>query len=109
MIDICLLWDFPNYLKPRTLKAFGAALRPYLHAGSMGHGFSVLNVKTPLKNREYGIVRPDAICSRPARLKQLPYYPHSHEEMNECLGALRIERGWLLADGRLEMLFQAEL
>ena len=109
LIDICLLWDFPNYLRPPALRALGAALRPYLHPGSRGHGFSVLNVNTPLSNLRYGIARPDAMCSRPARLAQLGYYPHTHEALNQCLGVLKIERGWLLADGRLEMLLKTEV
>jgi hypothetical protein len=109
LLDICLFWDFPNYLTTRSLRALGAALRPYLHPGSRGHGFSVLNVNTTLHNLQYGIVGPDAMCSRPAGLEQLAYYPHTHEELNDCLGALKIERGWLLADGRLEMLLQANV
>ena len=109
LIDICLFWDFPNYLTTRCLRAFGAALAPYLHPGSRGHGYSVLNVNTPLSNLQYGIAGSDSICSRPARLDQLAYYPHTHEELNESLGAFRIERGWLLADGRLEMLLQARV
>ncbi|MGA0264983.1 MAG: hypothetical protein ACO3KY_03745 [Lysobacterales bacterium] len=109
LIDICLFWDFPNYLKPHSLRALGAALKPYLHPGTRGHGFSVLNVNTPLSNLSYGIVRPDALCSRPSRHPQMGYFPHTHEALSDCLGHLKIERGWLLADGRLEMLLQARL
>jgi hypothetical protein len=86
-----------------------AALRPYIHPGTRGHGYSVLNVETPLKNRQYGIVRADTMCSRPSRLEQLHYYPHSHDELNACLDSFRIGRGWLLADGRLEMLLEAQV
>jgi hypothetical protein len=109
LIDICLFWDFLNYLKPKTLRALNSALRPYLHPGTRGHGFSVLNVETPLSNRQYGIVQPDTLCSRPGRLAQLDYFPHSHEELNACLSAFRIGRGWLLADGRLEMQLEAQV
>ena len=91
------------------LRAFNAALKPYVHGGTRGHGFSVLNVETPLSNREYGVVNPDTLCSRPARLAQLNYYPHPHEELNACLTSFRIARGWLLADGRLEILFEAKV
>lgn len=109
LVDICLFWDFPNYLTPRSLQALGAALRPYLHPGSCGHGFSVLNVNTPLSNLEYGIAGADAICSRPSAHPQMDYFPHTHEELNASLGAFHIERGWLLADGRLEMLLRAQV
>ena len=109
LLDICLFWDFLNYLTPRMLRAFSAALKPYVHGGTRGHGFSVLNVETPLSNREYGVLSPDTLCSRPSRLAQLDYYPHPHEELNDCLTSFQIARGWLLADGRLEMLFEARV
>lgn len=107
LIDVCLFWDFLNYLTPRSLRALNGALRPYVHSGSLGHGFSVLNVETPLSNRRYGVVEGDQLCSKPARLEQLAYYPHTHEELNACLASFNIARGWLLADGRLEMLLEA--
>jgi hypothetical protein len=109
LIDICLFWDFLNYLTPKALRAFNAALKPYLHGGTRGHGFSVLNVETPLSNRQYGLAEYDTLCSRPARLEQLSYYPHSHSELDRCLASFQIARGWLLSDGRLEMLLEARL
>jgi len=109
LIDICLFWDFLNYLTPAALRALNAALKPYLHGGTRGHGFSVLNVETPLGNRRYGLVQPDTLCARPARRDQLRYFPHTHEELNGCLDSFRIARGWLLADGRLEMSLESQL
>lgn len=108
-IDICLFWDFLNYLNRPALRAFSAALRPYIHTGTRAHGFSVLNVKTPLRNQQYGIVQSDMLSTRPGRLAQLDYYPHSHEELDACLACFNIGRGWLLPDGRLEMLLNAEV
>ena len=109
LIDICLFWDFLNYLNRPALRAFSAALRPYIHAGTRAHGFSVLNVETPLRNQQYGIVQPDTLSIRPGRLAQLDYYPHSHEELSACLCCFNIGRGWLLPDGRLEILLHAQL
>lgn len=107
LIDICLFWDFLNYLTPKALRALDSALRPYLHPGSRAHGFSVLSVKTPLSNRRYGILDQERLCIRPARRRQMAYFPHKHEELDACLGSFQIARGWLLADGRLEMLLEA--
>ncbi len=109
LLDVCLFWDFLNYLRPATLRALSAALQPYLHAGTCGHGFSVLSVETPLNNREYGVLRPDVICNRPARMPQMDYFPHTHEGLDRGLPAFKIQKGWLLSDGRLEMLFQARI
>lgn len=107
MIDVCLFWDFLNYLNRPALRAFSAALKPYIHPGTRAHGFTVLNVETPLRNQQYGIVDHRTISVRPAQAPQLDYYPHSHEELNHCLSCFEVGRGWLLPDGRLEILLNA--
>ncbi|MFT5138847.1 MAG: hypothetical protein ACI9H8_000534 [Lysobacterales bacterium] len=107
LIDVCLFWDFLNYLNPAALRAFGSALRPYVHKGTRAHGFTVLNIETPLRNQQYGIGSPDTLCVRPGKQSQLDYYPHSHEELNRSFDCFEIGRGWLLPDGRLEILLKA--
>jgi hypothetical protein len=109
LVDVCLFWDFLNYLSPMALRAFGSALRPYVHKGTRAHGFTVLNVETPLRNQQYGIASPDTLCVRPCKQAQLNYYPHSHEELNNSLACFDIGRGWLLPDGRLEILLNAKV
>lgn len=104
MLDICLFWDFLNYLSRPALRAFSAAIRPYVHAGTRAHGFSVLNVETSLRNQQYGIASLDQLSVRKSPSPQLDYYPHSHEELNRSLCCFKVGRGWLLPDGRLEIL-----
>lgn len=107
LIDVCLFWDVLNYLSRPALRAFSAALKPYVHPGTRAHGFSVLNVETSLRNQQYGILDESTISVRPARKEQLDYYPHSHEELNHCLSCFEVGRGWLLPDGRLEILLES--
>ena len=107
LIDVCLFWDFLNYLSQPALRAFSAALGPYIHAGTRAHGFSVLNVETPLRNQQYGIVSADTLSIRQGTAAQLEYYPHTHEELNVSMSCFDIGRGWLLPDGRLEILLKA--
>ncbi|NND44012.1 MAG: hypothetical protein HKN58_01720 [Xanthomonadales bacterium] len=109
LIDVCLFWDVLNYLSRPALRAFSAALKPYVHPGTRAHGFSVLNVETPLRNQQYGILDESSISVRPGRREQLRYYPHSHEELNHCLSCFEVGRGWLLPDGRLEILLESVL
>lgn len=104
MLDICLFWDFLNYLSRPALRAFSAALKPYVHAGTRAHGFSVLNVETSLRNQKYGIASLEQLTVRKSLSPQLDYYPHSHEELNQSLSCFNVGRGWLLPDGRLEIL-----
>ena len=106
-IDVFLFWDFLNYLSRPALRAFSAAVKPYIHAGTRAHGFSVLNVETPLHNQQYSIVDPETLCVRPSKSNQLDYYPHSHDELNNSLSCFNVGRGWLLPDGRLEILLKA--
>ncbi len=107
LIDVCLFWDFLNYLNRPALRAFASALRPYIHKGTRAHGFTVLNIDTPLRNQQYGIGSHDTLCVRPCTGPQLDYYPHTHEELNSSFSCFEIGRGWLLPDGRLEILLKA--
>jgi len=107
LLDICLFWDFLNYLSRPALRAFSAALKPYVHPGTRAHGFSVLNVETPLRNQRYAIGDENTLCVRPAKAPQPDYYPHSHDELNQSLSCFNVSRGWLLPDGRLEILLKA--
>lgn len=109
LVDVCLFWDFLNYLSRPALRAFSAALAPYIHSGTRGHGFSVLSVETPLRNQQYGVVEPEVLSVRQSTQAQLDYYPHSHEELNESFNCFRIQRGWLLPDGRLEIALNAQV
>ena len=107
LIDVCLFWDFLNYLNRPALRAFSSALRPFIHSGTRAHGFTVLNIETPLRNQQYGIENPETLSVRPGKGSQLDYYPHSHEELNSAFNCFEIGRGWLLPDGRLEILLNA--
>lgn len=106
-LDICLFWDNLNYLDKHSLQAFAEALQPYLHSGSRGHGFGVINSRTVLENQQYAIRDENTLSSKPRQEPQLPYYPHPQRELNEALSGMAIQRGILMADGRLEILLEA--
>jgi hypothetical protein len=103
-LDICLFWDFFNYLDKRSLRAFTAALKPCLHAGSRAHAMGVLNDQTVLPYREYGVLATDRFSLRPRSGEQGRWYPHAQAELSKYLNGLDIHRAVLLPDGRLEML-----
>lgn len=106
-IDVCLLWDFLNYLDKPALRAFSAALKPWLHAGSRAHGMGVLNDQAALPYREYGILGPDQFNIRPRRGAQSPWYPHPQAQLVKYLDVFDVHRALLLPDGRLELLLDA--
>lgn len=105
--DLVLLWDFPNYVDDVALRAFSTALRPYLHASSLGHGFAVRTADTKLNNQWYGIDQPHLFTVRPPRSRQARFYPHSQAILINLLTCFDIDRGMLLPDGRLEVVMNS--
>jgi hypothetical protein len=105
--DLCLLWDFPNYLDDEPLKAFSEALRPFLHARTLGHAFAVRTSETRLDNRWYGVDQPHLFTLREPAVRQPRMYPHSQAILINLLTCFEIERGMLLPDGRLEVAMRA--
>lgn len=107
--DLCMFWDFPNYLDDAALKAFAEALTPFLHAKTVGHGFAVRASGTRLGNRWYGIDQPHLFTVRPARDPQPNMYPHAQAILINLLTCFGIDRGMLLPDGRLEVAMSATI
>ncbi len=108
-IDLCLFWDFLTFLDDAALRAFNAALKPWLHAGSRAHGFGVHHLAIRLENLRYGIVDPQTLSVRPRETAPMRYHPHSQIEMADMLDAFAFERGLLLPNGKLEMLFRSRV
>jgi len=108
-IDVCLFWDFLTFLDDRALRAFNAALQPWLHSGSRAHGFGVHHLAIRHENVRYGIIDQDTLSVRPRPGEPMPYHPHSQVEMADMLGCFAFERGLLLPNGKLEMLFHSRV
>ena len=106
--DICLFWDFLNYLDGPALRAFVEAIKPYVHPGTRSHGFGMLNAKVQLNNNHYGLRRRDLLSYRRRTEQQLPVYPHSQRELNQLLGYFGINKSRLMADGQLEFILDCD-
>lgn len=102
--DICLFWDFFNYVDGPALTAFVEALRPNLHRATRSHGFGMLNARSVLNNNHYGVRRRDLLSYRRRPEPQLPVYPHSQRELNQSLGYFNVVKSLLMVDGRLEFI-----
>ena len=107
--DICLFWDLFNYLDRRTVTAFMTELRTHLKEESLGHAFSVYNIKTQQDNHLYGIKQPDTLNCRNRRTPLPGYAPHSQNQLKTLLDCFDMERSVLLADSRLEFILRARL
>jgi hypothetical protein len=107
-IDICLFWDFFNYVDGTWLKAFIDALQPYISHNTRGYGLGILNARRQLPNYSYGIKDLDKLCQYPRSEEQQPVYAHSQRDLNNLLGYFAIDKSRLMLDGRIEYVLSQE-
>jgi hypothetical protein len=105
--DLCLFWDFLNYLDDKALRAFNTAIRPFLHKSTRAHAFTVRTLNTSFSNQQYGIEQAHMFSIRPRSGKQARTTPHTQAILVNLLSSFDIDQGMLLPDGRLEVLMTA--
>ena len=103
-IDICLFWDFFNYLDGTLIKAFIEALQPYVGEHTRGFGLGALNSRCQLPNSRYGLMAEDTLTQCPRSDEQRPVYPHSQRDLKRYLDYFEINKSRLMSDGRVEYL-----
>ncbi|XOV83978.1 MAG: hypothetical protein ACFHXK_02450 [bacterium] len=105
-LDICLFWDYLHFVDLKTIDALSQVLQPFLHSNSRGYGFGALHGGRPEDVSLYGIADVDTLVATTVS-SQPKYIPHSQQKLSEHLLSLRISRGTLLREGRLELLFES--
>jgi len=105
--DLCLFWDFLNYLDDKTLRAFNKAIAPYLHKKTRGHAFTVRTLDTSFSNQQYGIEQAHMFSIRPRTGMQETKFPKTQATLVNLFPKFDIDQGMLLPDGRLEVLMSA--
>jgi hypothetical protein len=101
--DVCLFWDFFNYLDDLALKAFSDALSPYIGPHTRAHALVLLKPDTNVLNREYGIMAHDQIAMRPGNLGRLDSYPRPQARLASLLKDFSVSHSVLRRDGLLEV------
>jgi hypothetical protein len=105
--DLCLFWDFLNYLDDKALRAFNTAIKPYLHKTTRAHSFTVRTLDTSFPNQQYGIAEKHMFSIRPRTGTRARTTPHTQAILVNLLSSFDIDQGMLLPDGRLEVLMTA--
>lgn len=112
--DICLFWDFLNYLPIPALRGFSRALRPHLHRGTMGHGFGAFKATAPALADDvpelgltYGVRARDELIVRPRSDGRSAAHAHSRKVLGEAFTSFEIVRGTLLQEGAMELLLKS--
>jgi len=104
IIDVCLFWDFFNYLDGTLIRAFIEALQPYVAEHTRGFSLGALNSRCQLPNSCYGLMAEDKLTQCPRSDEQRPVYPHSQRDLNTYLDYFEINKSRLMSDGRVEYL-----
>lgn len=104
--DLCLFWDFLNLLDMDELRAFDAALKPYVHRGTRAYGFAAMTATHALSIHHYGVRSTQELVVRADPLARRATRPHPQALLTRALTCLEIKRGTLLREGRLEVLLQ---
>ncbi len=105
--DICLFWDYFNYLDLKTLRAFNLALAPYIHDDTRAHCFGTFSRRAPPTNQQFGIRKTDQLIVRDIPADRPRYHPRGYADLRDILGCFRFSRSMLLREGRLEILMHA--
>lgn len=101
--DLCLFWDFFNYLDDEALRAFAETLAPFTGPKTVGHGFAVLNSDTVIPDREYSVLDRECFAIRPGRLTQPRTHPRPRSTLDRMLSGFTVGHSVLHRDGLLEM------
>jgi len=105
--DLCLFWDFLNYLDDKALRALNTVLAPHLHKTTRAHAFTLRTLETSFANQQYGIEQAHMFSIRPRSGPQATTYPHTQAILVNLLSGFDIDQGMLLPDGRLEVVMSA--
>ena len=105
--DLCLFWDFLNYLDDKTVRALNTVIQPHIHKTTRAHAFTVRTLDTTFSNQQYGIEQAHMFSIRPRPGRQPQTSVHTQAVLVNLLPSFDIDQGMLLPDGRLEILMTA--
>jgi hypothetical protein len=101
--DLCLFWDYLNYLDDMALKALADALSPFTGPQTVGHAYILLKPESDVLNREYGILARDQISVRPGSHGNLPSFPRPQARMTSMMKGFAVNHSVLRRDGLIEV------
>ncbi|MCZ6641270.1 MAG: hypothetical protein O7F71_06815 [Gammaproteobacteria bacterium] len=105
--DICLFWDFLNFLDIKMLRAFNFALTPHIHDNTRAHCYGRFSRRSPAMNQQFGIRKIDEVVVRNSHASLPTYYPRGYADLRDTMGCFNFSRSMLLREGRLEILMYA--
>lgn len=101
--DLCLFWDFANYLDDVALRAFAEALSPFLSPTTLAHSYLLLKEAPDVLNRQYGVLDADQVSVRRKKTPALPSFPRPQGRVIATLKDFSASHNVLRRDGLLEV------
>lgn len=101
--DVCLLWDYLNFLDREHFTPFVRALRSFLHDGTLIHLFLAYSSSLPLRRMRYGVDERGSISLEPDDGALVPH-PRSRSDVMSAGPRFAARRATLLEENGLEML-----
>ena len=102
--DICLFWDFLNYLANPLLRDFAQTLRGYVHDDTRGHAFAAFSNALPFTGLRFGLADADRLTTRPH--PDVVPHPHTRKHIADALWPFAVKRAALLEENRQELLLE---
>ena len=102
--DICLFWDFLNYLANPLLRDFAQTLRRYVHDDTRAHAFGAFSNALPFSSLRFGIEDVDRLTARPHPVPA--EHPHTRKHVADALWPFSVKRAALLEQNRQELLLE---
>jgi len=101
--NLCLFWDFFNFLNNNSINSFATFLEPHLNKNCRAHAFSVHNVKTMPPQYVYGIANLNNITSRPRQKSIDAPIPPTLKMLQENFHCFKFDKSIMLTDNRIEI------
>lgn len=107
LFDICLFWDFLNYLDMALLRDLAQTLRRHVHAGTRAHAFVPFSNALPFSGMRFGLHKADelAIKNEPPP----PPHPHTNKVIARSFWPFSVSRATLLDENRQELFMEVRL
>ena len=101
--NLCLFWDFFNFLDDTSLAAFADFLSPFLQEDCRAHAFAVHNTKSIPSQYVYGINDLQSISFRSREEPIRSQTPPTLRMLEEQLSCFSFEKKIILPDNRIEL------
>ena len=107
VFDVCLLWDYLNYLDDAALEEFVSVLDRHVHYKTRVYAIAAYATDLPLNAHRYAVMDYDRLAVQPVA-ETVPH-PLSQTDILRAMPRFEVQRTALRRDNRLELLLRTSL